>query len=360
MVISKSKFVVLRAKKITSGWSLYLDIHYNKQRHREYLRLYVNSTVRRLQSVTDRQTLQIAETIKAQRQLEINTGTYGQYPEGQNYSDGSIADYFDSLALIKKNNNSPSKWKWLSCASKVRESLANLPFDKLTPSKIDAFKTFLTGKLGQNTASTYWQIFTQGIKQAHRDGIIQDNPLINYGSGISRIEAKREFLLIHELKLFNEKECNPPDVKRAFMFSCFTGLRFGDIYKLKYEDIRREDGNYMVYFRQNKTQSVEWIYLPKQALKYIDIGKTKGRIFELKDLRSTNEAISEWRKSFGFEKHITFHCARHTFATTALNVGIEIKTVSKMLGHKEVRTTEIYAKLLDNSKKIAADRLPEL
>ena len=148
-----------------------------------------------------------------------------------------------------------------------------------------------------------------------------------------------------------------PIVKRAALFSALTGLRHSDIQKLTWAEIEEFNGGYRLNFTQQKTKGVEYMPISKQA--YQLCGERKDDellVFAgLPDPSWISKPLERWIKQAGITKHITFHCARHTFATLQLASGTDIYTVSKLLGHTNVKTTQIYAKVVDEKKEKATE-----
>jgi integrase len=142
-----------------------------------------------------------------------------------------------------------------------------------------------------------------------------------------------------------------------------TGLRWSDIKALSWENIKfSETDGWHIKYTQKKTKGAELLPVPEQAINLLgdknEFGKT---IFE--DLQYSawnNIKLREWVMSAGINKKITFHCARHSFATLQLSMNTDIYTVSKLLGHRHLKTTEIYAKVIDKKKIEAAKRIPQL
>jgi integrase len=175
---------------------------------------------------------------------------------------------------------------------------------------------------------------------------------------IPKTEVHKEFLTLPELKALKNTACENGQTKNAFLFSCFTGLRYRDIESLHFEDIREG----YLHFRQQKTKGYERIKLSQNALEIIsrqrEINGGEGTVFRLLFSTTTQKHINQWVEDAGINKHITWHSGRHTFATLALTHDIDLYTVSKLLGHKEIKTTQIYAKLVDKKKDEAIDKLP--
>jgi site-specific recombinase XerD len=157
-------------------------------------------------------------------------------------------------------------------------------------------------------------------------------------------------------KLYNTP-CDPPVLRAASLFSCLTGLRISDILQLRWEDIRDfPDGGKCVRLCTEKTETEATIPISKEAL---ELCGTPGTGLVFKDLTRliVNTKLKPWLKECGITKYITFHCFRHTYATQLIAGGMDIYTVSKMLTHKNVSTTQIYADLIDKKKREAAETI---
>ena len=149
------------------------------------------------------------------------------------------------------------------------------------------------------------------------------------------------------------------------LFSGFCGVRHSDIAALTWENLRKDKaGNTQLHIIQQKTQEIISLPLSSEALKQLpERGKALDteRVFNgLISLGRTNEVLSRWGKDAGIQKHITFHTARHTHATMMITLGADIYTVSKLLGHTNIQTTQIYAKIVDESKSKAIALIPEI
>jgi len=152
-------------------------------------------------------------------------------------------------------------------------------------------------------------------------------------------------------------------MKSAFIFSALTGLRFSDVQALTWEKINYDDLNgYSIIYTQKKTKGAENLPVPEQAIKMLgDRKNEKDLVFDgLEYGADKNKMLANWVKKAGITKHITFHCARHSFATLQLTMGTDIYTVSKLLGHKNLKTTEIYGHVISKTKIEAASKIPAL
>jgi len=149
-------------------------------------------------------------------------------------------------------------------------------------------------------------------------------------------------------------------LKKAALFSALTGLRFSDIQKMVWGEVLHIDGSgYFVQFKQQKTKGVELQPISPQAYNLLGQPQAPGaKVFTgLTYSAWVNSHLFKWLTKAGITKHITFHCFRHTFATLQLNGGTDIYTVSKMLGHRELKTTQVYAKIIDATKRKAANSI---
>lgn len=153
--------------------------------------------------------------------------------------------------------------------------------------------------------------------------------------------------------------CEKEVLKRAALFSALTGLRHSDIQKLHLKEISIENDSVKLHFTQKKTKGVEYMPISQQAFQLC--GETRlpeQFVFEdLTDPSWISRPLKKWIESANIKKNITFHCFRHTFATLQLSNGTDIYTVSKMLGHTNVKTTQIYAKVVDEKKNKASEAI---
>ena len=171
---------------------------------------------------------------------------------------------------------------------------------------------------------------------------------------------------MEELQRLTVVKFRRPEIKRAFLFACYTGLRFSDLRNLTWKQICLNGTRHKLEFRQKKTGSFEYFPLSKTASKILTNGHGNlihmpdAKVFKLPDRNNYNEDLKVLAKKEGIDKNITSHTGRHTFATLMLTKGVDIYTVSKLLGHKSLSTTQIYAKIIDQKKDEAVDMLPQI
>ena len=372
--------VTLRKKQISAyRQSLYLDFYpaivnpeTGKPTRREFLGFYIYEKAKNpIEKHHNIETLKIAESIRQKRQNELNkpeiyTGFEKEQLRIKEVGEQDFVAYFKSLADKRKNSNRDN---W-SAAYGYFEKFSNgrVRFVDLNEAYFDDFKEYLLStkskkssktSLSQNSAVSYFNKVKAALKQAFKDGKLQ----IDLNAKVETIksaETRRGFLTIEELNSLVKTECNNPLLKRAALFSALTGLRFSDVKKMIWDEIQYIDGQgYFLNFSQLKTKGVEALPISEQA--YNLLGERKeptDRVFEgLTYSAYENKHLAQWIGASGITKDITFHCFRHTFATLQLFNGTDIYTVSKMLGHKDLKTTQIYAKVVDAAKRDAADKI---
>jgi len=366
----KAVKVKLREKKISKGRrSLYLDFYpairhpeTGKVTRREFLGLYVFEKPKSPFETQENKENRIrAESLRSKRHQQIQDGIYDFQSNAKRKT--SFLDFFEKLTAKKyTSEGNYGNWKsaYLYLCDYFEHGLNMGEIDQFT---IEDYKEFLLNRdLAQNTKHTYFNKFKTAIKEAFKKGFIPKD----YGRMVDNIKAaetKREFLTLEEIKLLAKTECDNQIVKQAFLFSTLTGLRFSDIEKLKWGDLQgNAEKGFFIRYQQKKTKAEETLDIPKSARELLGERKDyKGKIFQgLKYSAWTNVKIKEWVLRAGIKKKITFHNARHSFATIQLDLGTDLYTVSKLLGHKEIRTTQIYAKIMDKNKKKAMNKLDDL
>ena len=215
--------------------------------------------------------------------------------------------------------------------------------------------------IGARTADTYCQRFRTALNEAVREGLIDKNPWnrIETIEKIKKPESKREYLTIDEIRSMIATDCPNGLVKRAYLFSCFTGLRISDVRNLKWGDIYHENGQAFVSVVTKQTTKPLYIPLSGQALKWMpEKGESTSADYvfgNLVNYGNVNENLKKWAEAAGIRKHISYHTSRHSFATMLLTLGADLYTVSKLLGHSSVKHTQIYARIIDRKKDEAVN-----
>ena len=346
--------VKLRKKKLDGSGriSLYLDIYRRGSRQYEFLNLYLTKD-----KATNKETFQLAQSIAAKRQLEIQNSEYGFVPQFKKKA--NFVDHFARVCTSKPKSDRT----WSSTLKLLDDYTGgSIQFSAISEEWVESFKAFLLTRVSQNTAHVYFQKIKAALNQAVRDKILLSSPS-QYVQQVKTQESQRTFLTIDEMQTLANTPCKHHDVKRAFLFCCYTGLRYSDAIGLTWANIRDDS----IDFRQQKTKGMEYLPLSPAAKKILHskIGAQvlpveTNKVFSLPHKSTTSDLMKQWCKDAGVTKRVTFHTSRHTFATLALSQGVDLYTVSKLLGHKDISTTQIYAQIIDQKKKDAVALLPEI
>jgi integrase/recombinase XerD len=369
----------LRQRKQTKGGkvSLYLEIYKGSLktdsgkvkpiREYEYLDLYL---IDKPQTVTERQsnkdTLSLAQSIRAKRELEIQSGKHGFVRTGSSKADFML---FFKAEADKRGKTKGSLSTWESTQIQLRKYAGErVSFKSIDVAFCEGFKEHLIkvkktdGKpLSSSTVASYFSRLRATLKLAVKKGYLSFNPADEVAVPSIKT-SKREHLTIEELKAVAVAECRYPILKNAFLFSCLTGLRWSDVNNLKWGDLRMGDDGWRIVFHQEKTDGLQYQAIPNNALKYMgERGQDADYVFKgLKYSSYMNVALQRWMMDAGVTKNITFHCARHTYAVIQIQLGADLYTLQKLLGHSEIKTTQIYAEILGEKKREAVNRLNTL
>lgn len=362
--------VRIREKRLNDGnVSLYLDMYYMGARKKEGLKLYLVPEVNAAAKLQNKNTLKLAEQIKAERILDIQQHGLVNW---ENVKKGrmTLAAWVEKYTKDENGLTPASMRSKRNAQARVEQYLLYIGKPNLALKEVDkdfckgfiAFLktcTFNNGKktLGSTTCRIFVNRLAAALNMAVREGLIDNNPfkLLDAKEKPQKKSAMREFLTIEELRTLIATPCRYEIVKKAFLFSCFTGLRYSDMMALKWNEIHKAADGKTLYIEheQVKTKNTVTIPLSNEALKWMPRkSKDCERVFHQLRITSTTVEVvlDEWMQEAGIQKHITYHCSRHTAATLLLTLGADLYTVSKILGHQSIRMTEVYAKIVDKKK----------
>lgn len=383
--------VKLRKKAITGNrQSLYLDFYpaiinvKGELTRREFLGLYLfNDTVLDKQGKEKKITLspfdkehnketeKLAEIKFQNRKNELNKPEiYNDFERQQlRIKELGEQDFLKYFLQLSKKRKGQTYASW-AAAYRYLNSFAGgeLKFTNLNDRICADFRDYLLSTpsnksskvtLTPNSAAAYYEKFKAALTRAFEEGYIQSD-LNKKAIPIKKTETQKNFLTIKELNSLKKAICPVPVLKQAALFSAYTGLRFSDIIKLAWGEIEYiEEEGYIIRFRQQKTKGYET--LPISADAYSLLGERKNptdKVFDgLMYSAYFNMQLAKWVGLAGITKDITFHCFRHSFAVLQLSSGTDIYTVSKMLGHRELKTTQVYAQVLNKAKREASEKI---
>lgn len=368
--------VTIRFKQLANGnQSIYLDIYKNGIRKYEFLKLYLipenkGDEAARVQNAN---TMQAAISIKAQRIKEMANNQAGI----KNTTGGKmlLLDWMEHVIEQKrKNGQSEKRAETCKCANlKLMEYVdgRKIRLQDIDKDFVLGYIDFLRktrnkrgGTLAAATAKIYYTIFANALKIALCDGLLAANPMDRVTAEekkpLGARSMARVFLTIEEVKAFQAVETpNGRDTKAAFMFSCFTGLRYSDIVSLTWQDIHKTDNGLEIVKKMVKTQNDVCVPVSNVALRWMPKqgdAKDDDLVFHVPCVQWVEKCLKDIAKAAGIAKNVTFHTARHTFATMQLTLGGDIYTISKLLGHTDIKTTQIYAEVVNQKKRDAISK----
>ena len=369
--------MTLRTKPVSKGrQSFYLDIYKDGQRKYEFLKLYLVPAKNEAAKVQNANTEQAAKAIRNQRELEIIQGKGGLAPV--NNSKLLLLDWMEEFRK-QKLATGQSEERALS-VEKVTAHLKAYAGEKVKLSAVDGdfckgFVAYLgntnsgkhtknTKQLASSTANAYFQIFTSALNEAVRQKIIPANPVMYLSredkKPIRAERSNRTFLTIDEVKKLAGTEFKNDQIKRAFLFACFTGLRISDVRNLTWGNIVGRNGSYYITITMQKTREPLTIKLNKQAVGWLPKKSGSNEVFDLPFYNSViNDNLRRWAKAAGIDKSLCFHMSRHTFATMELTLGADLYVVSKLLGHHDLSVTQVYADIINKKREEAVDLMDE-
>lgn len=361
------KTVTLRMRDRRNGTqSLFLDFYPGYRdpetmelRRRHSLGMYIyKNPANQTQKDYNEAILVKAERIRCKVYLEVMDEKYDFFRTDKLKE--SFIDYF-KLQTDRNRDKREASYKHFVIFSKGRctfEEL-DLPFcKKFMEYLLHANSTIHDKKIGQNTASAYWNVFKGILEVAYRERRIPDN-LADMLDNIPCKETSKDSLTLEEVRILNATECEIPVIRRAAVFSCLSGLRISDILNLKWENIRDyADGTKYLDFICQKTKRQTIVPISAEAYELLEADNQNSElVFEGFTRAMTYDEMQVWLKQCGIKKHITFHCFRHTYASLLLELGSDIYTVQRLLNHKSVATTQIYTAHADPKTREASTKI---
>lgn len=357
--------VRLRMKELSDGSkSLYLDIYRDGKRTYEYLKMYIIPETDNNARKQNQVTMTAANAIKSKRIIELTNGEAGIETKEKVF-------LLDWMEIYKENQEKHDKkdGNQIKVATRILKAYAG---ERKTLDQIDRkfcldYIDYLyteyrpKGKrLSNFTLRNYCRVLNSALNAAVRAKLIVANPLneLERSEKIRLPESKRSYMTIEEVRALIATPMKNEAVKCAYLFSCFCGLRVSDIVGLKWKDVFIDRGQYRLAVSMQKTKEPIYLPLSPEALKWMPERGDKmaeDHVFDLPSPSMMNILIKPWAKAAGIDKRFTFHTARHTFATMMLTLGADLYTTSKLLGHADVKMTQVYAKIINQKKDSAVN-----
>lgn len=343
---------IVKRELKNGGHSYILDYRHHGKRYREFTNILVDPG-----DPNAKDKIKLVEKIRAQKELDLDSENYAYVSPNKKH-----IDFFKFFENFNKHLTRKDPRLFIASLKKLKEFAGReeLPASVIDQAYCQRFRNHLGKILNGESPHNYFAVFTRVLNEAVREKIFSVSP----ARGVKNKKPsgnilKKEVLNDNELKSLFNTSCFNKEVKRAFLFSCFTGLRSGDLRHLKWGNVDLKNKQFK--FSQSKTGVHHFPPLNSTALALLGPeGNSKDLIFKLDTQNGVNKALKTWVADAGIKKHITFHCARHTFATSLLVHGADLKTTSQLMGHTSTKETEKYTHISDKMKRKAVENLPEL
>ncbi|MGV8879289.1 MAG: tyrosine-type recombinase/integrase [Sphingobacteriaceae bacterium] len=363
--------VHIRRKSITKGrHSIYLDFspplrNYKtgKPQRFEFLYLFIyDKPINMWERQHNSETKALVENIRARRQLDIQNRKFGFISDRDRNS--SFVDFFKNYSSSRQKSSADNH----NMAFRYFLEFAghDIIFNDIDETFCLNYRNFLRsgpsinrrGKpISNNTAVSYFAKFRSSLQHAYKQGLLVGD-LYKLIDPIIPKETHREQLELEEFQQLVDAPAKSGLIKKAAIFAGLTGLRFSDVKTLCWSEVRGLPGKYHLQFIQEKTEGAEILPISDQAVELLgERGDPLQRVFPKLAYSSLKSCFKDWLSNAGITKNITFHSFRHTYASLQLEFGTELLTVSKLLGHRNIKTTLIYTKVKDKKKIEAADRI---
>ena len=381
----------LGAKILSDGReSLFLDYYFGyrmvysetldkqvakKNKKREFMKLYLWQAPRTpLERQQNKETMELAKRIRFERGQELLESVEGYRLKKER--DINFLDYFQ--AYIDKYTKKDIRMveialkrfiDFLNDTPEYEKYAKTIKPEQITKDMVEVFTEYLQGRSRGEGARSIYARFKKVIKYAIEHDIMLKDPCTGISIKVDDQQLRKEILSTDEMQqlIATHYKHENPNIRRAFIFCLYCGLRFCDVKDLTFANV--DFSNKLLKFEQNKTKghsATSGVVIPLNDGLLQLIGKPSSPnkrdevIFPLPSYEMCLKALRHWVKRAGIDKHISWHCARHSFAVNILNNGANIKTVASLLGHSGLKHTEKYTRAIDGLKQEAINSLPEL
>lgn len=350
--------VKLRKKKLAEEtYSLYLDIYDKGHRKYEFLDIKLIKPKNQVDRQANKENLELANKIRVKREHQLNSNSHGII--------SSDKQKINFILYFKQFNESYTKKDirmFQSSLKKLKEFVSlktgkdSIIAKHVTEQFLQEFRDHLEQMHTGETPHDYFSKLKRVINKGVKDGLFQNDPSADIKN--SRNAAKvKDVLSFEELNTLAQTELGNQEVKRAFLFSCVTGLRWCDVKELRWSNIKNNHLNII----QAKTGKPAHINLNETAQKLLGKrGKSDALVFLLPSSTAANGWLETWMEAAKIEKKITWHCARHSFGTNIMYYDGDILSASKLLGHSSLTYTQRYVRAAEQMKQNAVNKLPSI
>ncbi|MEG2157626.1 MAG: site-specific integrase [Bacteroidaceae bacterium] len=353
-----------KRKLKNGGFSLFLDLKSDGERKKEGLHIVLSPGSSSSIKKENKEKELLAKHLRAKREMEL---IEHRHKIKHFFSNRTKIDMLKHIDLMIKGYS--GKDNAVMCAMRKKLSLyatgKTVYVHRLDEAFCEGFYHYLQTTLHGNTAIGYFRKFKRCLQKCVEAKLIDENPAQAIKT-ISSNELVKDILSSAEIQLLANAPCLHLEVKRAFLFACHSGLRWCDVKTLQYSHL--DFANSRLTITQRKVEGRS-----RNAVLHLDLnataiallsqkerGEPTDLVFRLPGYSYTTRVLTKWTNKAGIQKHITFHCARHSFITNLIVFGANIRTASALAGHSSIRHTERYIHIVDELKRQAVDNLPQL
>lgn len=352
--------VTLRERKNRDGsTTLYLDVYHEGKRQREYLtHLKIIKPANAIDREANKKNKDLAKKIAVQRAAELQASDYNMTADHKSKTD-FISYWQGYISRYTKKDKRNMEGACRAFQNYMQqEGIKSLTMKQLSEAHVKGYADYLEGNHKGEGAASYFARFKKMLKQAMREKVLLTSPAAEIT--VKRDESiKKNVLTLDEIKALAATDTANLELKGAFLFSCFTGLRWVDVKAMQWQHIDLK--NRFLSITQAKTGINVTAPLHDTAISLLpEPGKPQEFIYDLPSHTGALKTLRAWVKRAGIDKDITWHCARHSFATNLITLKADVTTVSKLLGHTSLKYTQRYTHIADELKRAAVDSLPAL
>jgi integrase/recombinase XerD len=306
-----------------------------------------------IQKNHNKEALAILETKRSQMILDGQAITSGYIPKHEIKS--NFLDYYADYVRLNRSVGNRHLESSLNIFKKFIDKEFISPIE-INENVCEGFRSYLLKNFNGETPASYFMRFKKVLKAAKKDGYFQFNPAEDIAAKSNKNKKIKEILSEEDYQKLMKTPCTNYEVKKAFVFSLYTGLRWADVKPLKWENVKERS----IVFEQKKTGVNLEVPLHEIASQIIG-EKKSGLVFQLPTQDGANKVLGKWCSDARLDKHITWHCARHSFSVLLQQKGIDLATVAGMLGHTTIKyVQQTYKRYLQSNAMEAIKKLPTL
>ena len=368
--VEKSPFKLRRRKLADGRESLFIDHTVDGRHEYEFLKLYLIPETSVKAKRENAKTLRQAEEIIIAR-TENMVDDKAQEEAAKDKSQMLLSDFISMLMEEYKQRGQPAYLRLRAARTKLEKFRPGARLCDIDKKFCIDYAEWLQSEpltpqgkpLAQATAfSSFWNLGIT-LSSARQKGCIKSNAweLLGSHEKIQQPEGKREFLTFEEIRKLEQTPYIKENIRKAFLFACYCGLRVGDVTDLRWSDISVNGGRHFVSVVMQKNSKPISLPLPAKALSWLpERGEPESSVFSLPSRTNLRKHLQKWSEQAGLGRHLHFHLSRHTYGTMLITAGVDLYTASKMMGHADVRPTQVYAKIVDKKKEEAVSLIDKV